>query len=73
VGSIPHTGKKRKACGLLVKNTDGKKTTWKIRHILLDNINMDLTEIDCEDMYYTVASSVVMPKNLSFRNNSKIT
>jgi len=71
VGSIPHTGKKRKACGLLVKNTDGKKTTWKIRRILSDNIKMDLTEIDCEDMYYTVASFVVMPKNLSFHKTVK--
>ena len=57
----------------MVKNTDGKKTTWKIRHILLDYIKMDLTEIDCEDMYYTVSSFVVMAKNLSFHNNSKIT
>ena len=73
VGSIPHTGKKRKACRLLVKKTDRKKTTWKIRHILLDNIKVDLTDIDCEDMYYTVSSSVVMAKNHSFHNTSKIT
>jgi len=50
VGSISHKGKKRKASGLLVKNTDRKKTTWKIRHILLDYIKMNLTEIGCEDM-----------------------
>lgn len=73
VGSIPHTGKKKKACRLLVKKTDGKKTTWKIRHILLDNIKVDLKEIDCDDMYYTVSSFVVMAKNLSFHINSKIT
>jgi hypothetical protein len=72
VGSIPHTGKKRKVCRLLVKKTDGK-ITWKIRHILLNVIKMDLTGIDCEDMYYTVLSFVVMAKNLSFHNNSKIT
>lgn len=73
MGSIPHTGKKRKTCRLLVKKTDGKKTTWKTRHILLDNIKVDLTDIDCEDIYYTVASFVVMAKNLSFHNTSKIT
>lgn len=72
MGSIPHTGKKRKACRLLVNKTDGK-ITWKIRYILLDNIKKDLTGIDCGDMYYTVSSFVVMVKNLSFHNNSKIT
>jgi hypothetical protein len=31
VVSVPHTGKKIKACRLLDRKTDGKKTTWKIR------------------------------------------